>query len=253
MIKIERIYPPNEINKESIADYLAKCGSVVRGKMPKDNMKLFNRLSTEAYGNTASRMMEYVPITIDKNMIYNKANKLFGFYGEFNKYHTNLRELMNWGCSWHMLEEYIDFSNYFVIKVNIPYFIIAQIQTHTQITSVMHSKRYTSGVYDFWCPPEFFKWSKVMHKQKYWNEIILKSSPIELKKFMKDELGIKRLEIYNRGKDSLQYREITLGGSRLNPNAWDWFFNQRLDSHTQKETIEAVKLIKEIYEETSTN
>jgi hypothetical protein len=250
---VKLIDSPKEINEDSLADYLAECMSVVRGKEIKDSIKLWNRLLKESYGSKPSRAFELIPCVVDASFAYNqfcKTGKLFG-YKKDDLYYTNMRELLNWDWS----EEYclykVDFTHYRAFKCVAPYYAVAQIQTHNQITSIMHSNRYTESEYGYWYPEEFTKWYMINDDrgvmiQDSWNEAVETLNPIQLEDFMKNELGIKRREIFSRGSDSLRKREFVLGGSTIDPYAWEHFINQRLDPHTQAETREITKMIKEL-------
>jgi hypothetical protein len=124
------------------------------------------------------------------------------------------------------------------------------------ITSVSHSARYTESNHGYWYPEEFIGWLATQldsaptkeDLEFHWAGSVETSSPTELRSFMKNELGVKRKEVYNRGADMLQNREFTLGGY-WQPNGWQHFINQRMrDLHTQQETRELTELInKEIY------
>jgi hypothetical protein len=97
------IVQPKSTSLEDLQDYIAECSSVVRDKQPKSAEKLWNRLLTESYGNTASRVFEYIPCTISAEFADTTTGlQFFGFwsmqYHDFNDtYHTTARELLNWG------------------------------------------------------------------------------------------------------------------------------------------------------------
>jgi hypothetical protein len=249
--KIEIVDPPKEISKDSLAEYLAQCMSVVRGKEPRNNIKLWNRLMKESYGDKPSRAFELIPCVVDISFAYGhfyKAGKLFG-YKKGSNYYTNMRELLNWGWSEEKCFYQVDFTHYRTFKCVAQYYAVAQIQTHNQITSILHSNRYTESQYGYWYPEEFEDWyikndDRGVMIQDSWNEAVETFNPVELEDFMKNELGVKRREIFSRGSDSLRKREFVLGGSTIDPYAWEHFVNQRLDPHTQKETREITKMIK---------
>jgi hypothetical protein len=250
---VKLIEPPKEINKDSLADYLAECMSVVRGKEPKDSIKLWNRLLKESYGGKPSRAFELIPCVISSTFAYSniyKIGKLFG-YKKDDLYYTNMRELLNWGWSEEGCLYQVDFTHHKTFKCVAPYFMYGQLSTHTQITSISHSNRYTESEYGYWYPEEFTDWyikndDRGIAIQDSWYEAMETFDPIELENFMKNELGVKRREIFSRGSDSLKKREFVLGGSTIDPYAWEHFINQRLDPHTQAETRTITKMIKEL-------
>lgn len=252
-MKVELIPTPTEITDESIRQYLADCSSVVRNKQPKDNDRLFERLRKESYGDRASRVFEFVPCRISGDEFYDTFADVSQFFGFFNHaqqtYHTNARELLNVGVKWERVLELIDFTHYRAVKCTAPYFIYGQVSTHTQITSVSHSNRYTESDLGYWMPDEFTKWCKpagITKEVGHWNWCVENYDKLELQAFMKDVLCINRREVYARGADMLQYRVFCLGGYLNNPNAWPHFINQRLrDLHTQKETRELAAMIEE--------
>lgn len=241
-MKVTPIQIPTEITDESLKQYLADCSSVVRNAQPKDNDRLFARLMKESYGGKASRVFEYIPCRVHhekpKIMIESaKVQQLFGFFAG-NGYYTNARELFSWGWDWGEIVDHVDFSHYRAVRVKAPYFIYGQISTHTQITSVSHSNRYTEAVLGYWMPEE------IGTTQEIWDDYVFFAlTPDQLQKLMKD-VGVVRREVYARGSDMLEYRVATLGGYLNNPNAWPHFINQRaLDPHTQKETREIAAMI----------
>jgi len=212
-----------------LQEYLAELSSVVRDKSPKSAEKLWGRLLTESVGNKASRVFEYIPCKIDKKI---DSGQYFGFYLDDN-YYTNARELLNWGWSMREVLRTVDFTNYKVFRCEAPRMVYNQVQTHTQITSVCFSARYSDNSRGFWKPNE------VDMLQEEWDNCVENSSPKELKEIMRYS-GVVRKEILNRGRDNLQYVVFNLGGYTNNPNAWEHFVAQRTDSHTQLETRELV-------------
>ena len=248
MLEAKLIEPPKETTIQSLADYIAECASVVRDKDPKNNLKLLNRLLTEAVDKQPSRVLEYIPIVLPRSWIdsvYNTDEILrgvpiqhFGFSIE-GKYHTNAREFLSWGWSLEYALQFVDFTNYKALHCVTPYFIYGQISTHTQLTTVSHSQRYADCDRGYWLSDDFAKdLGKIPQEQ--WNKVVEGVSPKKLVKMMK-EAGIVRKEVFDRGADMLQYRPFTIGGFTNNPNAWRHFIEQRTDSHTQKETREFVE------------
>jgi hypothetical protein len=246
--EVVEIIPPTEITIESIADYIAQCSSVVRDKEPANAMKLLNRLMTESYGDTASRVLEYIPCTINAMAHQEEldcTSQRFGFIEfsedayDYDMYHTNMRELLNWGWTFDDILAVVDFTNYKTFFCVAPYFIYGQLSTHTQITSVSHSQRYGSCDRGYWMPPG------INLNPGTWEYQLNKFGPNHSRQLMKDA-GIVRKEVWDRGADSLQNRVFTLGGYLSNPNALPHFFSQRLDTHTQKETRDFVQMMKDL-------
>lgn len=218
---------PRSTSQDDLEVYIAHCSSVVRDKSPKSAQKLFKRLLTESYGGAASRVLEFIPCTIDK--IDLTHGQFFGF-AQDKKYYTNARELLNWGWSLKNVLKTVDFTHYKVFKCETPYFMYGQISTHTQLTTVSHSQRYGICERGYWKPDE------IKMTQKEWDAYVPTHSPIHLQSLMKDGYGIVRKEIWDRGADMLQNRVFTIGGYTNNPNAWQHFIEQRTDKHTQLET-----------------
>jgi thymidylate synthase ThyX len=180
-------------------------------------------------------MLEFIPCTIKYSKVSMGVSQLFGFRDKKN-YYTNVRELLNWGYTLDEVLKCVDFTNYVVFKCEAPYFIYGQISTHTQLTTVSHSQRYAECDRGFWKPSEVTSMS-----QSQWDKGVLKWRPNELKQVM-IKSGITRKEVFDRGVDMLQNRVFVIGGYTNNPNSWGHFIAQRLDTHTQKETREFVKL-----------
>ncbi len=132
-----------------------------------------------------------------------------------------------------------------------------QASTHNQITSVSHSNRYTDADLGYWIPHEIREYYETRGKdfgieyseerlQLDWNNRVETTPPYMLEDIMKKQ-GVKRREVYARGRDMLAYRVYTLGGYTNNPNAWPHFINQRFrDSHTQKEMRDLAAMIEEV-------
>ena len=225
---------PKSNSLEHLQEYIAECSSVVRDKDPKSPAKLWDRLLTESFGDTASRVFEYVPCTLIGESAPPKG-QYFGFWSTYDNYHTTMRELLNWGWTVEQCLDVVDFTHYQTFKCEAPYFIYGQVSTHNQITSVSHSQRYGTCDRGYWCP---------IPNHPNWDYEVEHMPPFKLKAIMK-AAGIKRKEVWDRGADMLQNRVFTLGGYTNNPNAWPHFIDQRLDSHTQLETRQFTELIKE--------
>lgn len=241
-MNVELINTPTEITDESLKQYLADISSVVRNKQPKDNDRLFQRLIKESYGNKPSRVFEYIPCTISAlKEHFNYQMQFFGhWHNDYQEYYTNARELLNWGWSWEEVIKVVDFTHYKAVKCTAPYFIYGQVSTHTQITSVSHSNRYTESDLGYWMPEEL---SNSRMTISGWNHRVKSTPPDILENIMRSS-GITRREVYARGSDMLQYRVFSLGGYTNNPNAWQHFVNQRLhDAHTQLETRQLTQMI----------
>lgn len=250
--EVVEIIPPTDITIESIADYISQCSSVVRDKEPANAMKLLTRLMTESYGDTASRVLEYIPCTINLEDLPD-VHQIFGFFQGDSTYCTNARELLNWGWTFDEVLAVVDFTNYKAFHCVAPYFIYGQLSTHTQITSVSHSQRYGTCDRGYWMPPECEKhlvedlFSN--SPQSEWNALVQMKCPMDLKASMKG-YGIVRKEVWDRGADLLQNRVFTLGGYTSNPNAFPHFLSQRVfDSHAQLETRDFTQLIANIIKE----
>lgn len=260
-MNVEQIKPKSN-SLEDLQAYIAECSSVVRDKDPKSPEKLWDRLLTESFGNTASRVFEYVPCTVEiieippveTESAEQEPHQYFGWFKREN-YYTTMRELLNWGWTVEECIEAVDFIHYQTFKCEAPYFIYGQVSTHNQITSVSHSQRYGTCDRGYWMPPEVGEYfertyifpsptSEIQTPQDLWNYKVENTSPADLKAFMK-VCGIKRKEVWDRGADMLQNRVFTLGGYTNNPNAWPHFIDQRLDFHTQLETRQFTALIQE--------
>jgi len=254
MYKIEKINPMRENTEEELYRYIADVSGVVRDKEIKNPEKLFNRLTTEAVGGKASSVLAFVPVVLDRNknqeFAYKSLNKiyksrfvhLFGFINNENdRYHTNMRELINISCAVDEILPHIEFVCYQAYRAIVPYFIFQQLRTHTQVNFLSHSQRYTDVDYGYYKPEE------IDMTQEEWNIKVENTTPNELKEFMKEN-GIKRKEIYARGIDMLKYRPFTIGFNTLNPNSWKHFKNERSTPHTQAETREFVAQLKELAE-----
>lgn len=262
-MRAELVQIPTEINDATLKQYLADCSSVVRNAQPKDNERLFQRLLKESFGDKASRVFEYIPCKLEgaETLLDIPTDQTFGFF-DFDEgmYYTNARELLNWGLSWEIVVSLVDFTNYKAVKITAPYFIYGQLSTHTQITSVSHSNRYTESDLGYWMPDEIkeywrergYTFDHAEDLQANWNELVKRTGPVKLQEYAKAK-GVTRREVYARGADMLQYRVATLGGYTNNPNAWPHFINQRLhDPHTQKETRQLAGLIAEALQWTET-
>jgi len=248
MFKVEKIVPEGT-SKKDLEDYIAELSSVVRDKSPKSAEKLFKRLLTESVGDKASRVLEYIPCTISSitSDMFEEIQQFFGFFSD-SKYHTNARELLNWGWEMKDVLKTVDFTNYAVFKCETPYFIYGQVSTHNQLTTVSHSQRYAECDRGFWMPPEVGGYLNTVRlmidPQDHWDNLCENAKPSNLTTFMKS-CGVVRKEIFSRGRDMLQNRVFVIGGYTNNPNAWGHFLEQRLDKHTQLETREFAMMLDE--------
>lgn len=265
-MKVELIQIPAEINDATLKQYLADCSSVVRNAQPKDNERLFQRLLKESFGDKASRVFEFLPCTLHHTDLRRPFGTFFGHFSSLKegKYYTNARELLNQDYSWEEVIKLVDFTHYKAVKITAPYFVYGQVSTHTQITSVSHSNRYTESDLGYWMPDEIKEYWRergytfdhtytAEDLQANWNNLVERTGPVKLQEYMKAK-GVTRREVHARGSDMLQYRVATLGGYVNNPRAWPHFINQRLhDPHTQKETRQLAGLIAEALQWTETH
>ena len=253
MYKIEKIKPMVENTIEELYRYIADVSGVVRDKEIKNPEKLFNRLTTEAVGGKASSVLAFVPVVLHRSKnqefvdkffsrVYdNKFVQYFGFIdNKEDKYCTNMREMLNIGCTIDEILPHIDFTNYQAYKAMVPYFIYQQIRTHTQVNFLSHSQRYTDVDYGYYKPNE------VDMTQEQWNTRVENTTPKELKTFLKNGCNVIRKEIYARGADMLKYRPFTMGFNTLNPNSWKHFKDERSTPHTQLETRNFVSQLSDI-------
>lgn len=258
MIEV-KLLTPTGTDDASIKAYLAQCVSVVRNKQPKDNERLFERLMKESAGNKPSRVFEFIPCAMDDvSLTYPNIHspRRFGFLGKVDgavAYRTTARELLNLGFTWDEVLMHVDFTDYYTVQLKVPYFIYGQLSTHTQITSVSHSARYSESGMGYWMPDEvrsylsFVGHGGLEEAQAFWNYMVMNTSPKDLQVFMRDACGIKRREVWARGSDMLAYRTSTLGGYMSDAHAWPHFFLQRAcDPHTQKETKEVAQQTQEL-------
>jgi len=248
--QIKEIKPMLENTKEELYRYLADVATVVKDEEIKNPEKLFERLSKESYGNTASSVLAFVPIVLDiKDNDFSFLRnisflQLFGFFKD-GKYHTNLREILNDGK--YSLDEaikLIDFTHYKAFTAVVEEFTYNQIRTHTQVQFLQQSNRRAYSKYGYFCPPEFKKYLENelinyipndSEAEEHWNKRVLMSTPDELFKFMQVNLGIKRREVFSRGADMLEIRKFSIGVNTLNPNSWGHLRDERKTSHTQLE------------------
>jgi hypothetical protein len=243
---IKQIEPMKENTREELDRYLADVSGVVRDTTIKNPNKLTNRLLKESYGDKASSVFHFVPVTMDAQSVLKilETRDMFQYFGFFKegKYYTNMRELLMWGASVDEAIVNVDFTHYKAFTALVPNFVYAQIRTHTQVNFLQQSNRYVSVDYGYFMPDE------VDMSQVEWVGVVDYSNPLGLVNFMKKS-GVKRTEIFNRGKDSLQIRPFSIGLNTLNPHSAEHFFNQRAkDLHTQEETREfATALMQEVY------
>lgn len=230
-MKVEPIKPTGNIE-----EYISSLSSAVYGNNAvKNPKKRFIALLKESYGDMASRVLEYLPCKIPAAGICDIKEQLFGFQirGTCN-YYTNARELLHWGWTIEKVKKFIDFTHYRAFRCVAPRFVYNQVQTHTQITTVCFSARYSVNKLGYYKP------KRVMVDN--WGWYVQNTPPIALKQYLKQ--FSKRTEIYNRGADSLENVCFSLGGFLNNPNSFPHFINQRTHYKTQKETREFVKLFK---------
>jgi hypothetical protein len=242
-----------EVTLENLQAYMAEVCSVVKDNPNgiKNNKILWDRLLKESYGNKPSSTFKFIPckINADEEDLLTSIDgvcQIFGFIKD-GYYYTSMRELLNWGWSIDACIEVVDFTGYRAFKGKAMYKVYQQLRTHSVPAWISHSQRYTESNYGYWYPPEFIqhlknRTSNIIPKgeraiQKVWDDIVNALPPKELSIFTKDDLGIKRKEIYGLGLDMLEKRVFSFGGYLTNKNDLPHLVNQRFkDPHTQLET-----------------
>jgi len=241
---VEFVETPKEITEESLAEYIAKLAGVVYDKDVKNPMKRFKALQSEAYGSSPSRMLEYIPCKIESrqgvvdiaNSTLRNDGQLFGFFKD-KTYYTNMRELLNWNWKVEWILEAVDFTDYKAFRCETPYMVYKILNTHSQLTTIPHSQKYTETDIGYWMPPGVYE------VQETWNRNAQNWSKLDLSNYMK-ACGISRKEIYDCGFDSLQIKPFSIGGYTSNDNSWKWLLNKQSSKRAQPEIRDFVQLFK---------
>ena len=299
------------INEEQRVNIVTKVAAISRGKDKSNNPVLrYSKLLRESAPNfdietfmktngfktvkpNAGRPLEFAPVKLevhrgDNNTCYFIESKT-GFlaiekdiflndimpfsYIEDEMLYTNIRALVNAGIPYNAIP-YNVVDNYRILKVSAPYFVFAQIRTHSRLSQVAISARVTTTD-DYWLPDDILErisnsttlksslptifinnkeviQGKAIFKAKTNDEVIavLQQLPIFLGINILKHLGYKK-EIYNRWPQHLKMTNWIIGGFLNDPKSWGHLILERevipeaYSSWVQETTKEVSALILE--------
>ena len=213
---------------------------------------------------------------------FNNNVMRFSFIGDGNIIYTNMRVVVNNGIDEEkVVGDYPDYyKNFFIIKVKAPYFVFAQIRTHSGISQIAESARVLK--HDEMYLPEnaldkvkeiltedyieeeklncvgcdYCKYADRMLKAESISELVgvLLEIPVDKVKRILRKSGFKQ-EIYNRWPSFLEYKTWNMAGWLNDPKAWGHFLLEReaypnlISSWVQYETHKIADLIREAIKE----
>lgn len=301
--KVEEVdYVKNDLDFKELVTSIA---AISRGKDKSKNPEVrWNALLKEAAMGTSGRPLEYAPCIL-KATIYSSMVDIAPYYDlqDLDRYKvknveleyflnnimrfshvehignnefvltTNYRTLLNagWnpeeipGVPPYMLE------NFKVVKITAPFYIWAQLMTHTQLSKISQSDRVT-GTNEYWLPNDIFKRIKNKREELSGNNIyfdrvtinvkhndfdgllnvlITKVSQEDAQMFFK-ELGYPR-EIWSRAIYYFKMKTFFMGGWRNDPKTWENLLLERgvlpdkwSKTWVQKETRKVAEMIRDI-------
>lgn len=190
---------------------------------------------------------EPIEVTLDTFM-----NDIMPFsYLEKNILYTNLRALINAGILYEDIP-YTEVFNYRAVEVKAPYFVFAQIRTHSRLSQVAVSERVVTEN-EYWLPEDIIsrikdkldnsfidinnldcigcencKYGKRLLNSRILEDVVdifLDLSPKKVRAILK-HLGYHK-EIYDRWPNHLKYKTWIMGGYTNDPKAWGHFLLER--------------------------
>ena len=293
-----------KIEGRDVKEIVTSIAAISRGKDKSNNPeKRWEHLLKEAAMATAGRPLEYYP-AIFEVVFYNhmvniipygilddrykiKNMDTLDFINKISRYshlgrlgddryilYTNYRTMLNAG--WKVeeippLPEGWYKDGFKIVKIRCPFFVWAQLMTHTRLSKISQSDR-VSGSDEYWLPDDIFiriknKREELSGTSLYYdrvlsnvklndrdsllNSIINDVSQNDAQEFFK-ELGYPR-EIWSRAPYYFKMKTFIMAGWRHDPAAWKNLFLERgvypeewNKTWVQKETKEVVEMIKEI-------
>lgn len=216
-----------------------------------------------------------------KHFTFPEFNNLIGefSYLEDDTIYTNMRAVYNAGMDIEdVIGDYPEYyKHFFIAKVRAPYFVFAQIRTHSKISQIAESARVLTHE-DYWLPedilerikpiltPDFIEDNKLncvgCDECKY-ADIILDATEIKEVVDVFLQLPVYKVvnilkeakypkEIYNRWPGFMEYKTWNMAGWLNDPNAWGHLLLEReaypklSKSWVQKQTKEVAQGLRDI-------
>lgn len=299
-----------QYNGRNWVDIATEIAAVSRNKSESKNPeRRFDSLIKEAALSTPSRAFEFLPTilkaniykgmvildpirdeslmhqpkskTLDLNVFLTKIARFSYTTIDSNQseylVHTNARTLLKAGYNYEDIPSIPtwEVDNYKAVRITCPYFIWAQLMTHTALSKISQSDR-VSGTDEYWLPDDIInKFYSLDNKQiedvewliKFGNYFqneteedfrlgllggILATIPQERVQQLFKDMGYPR-EIWSRAPYYFKMKTFIMGGWRNDPHAWDNLFLERgvfpdrwKKTWVQKETQEVAMMIEKI-------
>jgi hypothetical protein len=155
-------------------------------------------------------------------------------------------------------------NEYFAARIRAPYFVFAQLRTHGQLSQVAVSDRWSKVEDEIWLPidikdrlkkityplPPDFEVA-LQNGEPIWKAMYNHLTVPQAQKLLKD-MGYKQ-EIWKRWPNHLTYKTWVIGGYVKDLYGWVHMLVQRgafpeiYEDHTQEETKEVVREIRELF------
>ena len=240
---------------------LAKVCFNQLNKEVKNPLALWDKLSVEGTTeNPFNRIFEFIPVMYktlkDEHKLkekFKKSRKLsfqflrFSYVDNKGYIYTNYRNIANIGLTdseiaFNTKEELTDFK---ILEAKIPQFVFNHLKTHTQLTTIRQSDRY-SKIDDFWLPDDIIdKLDKsFINSKKEALEYLKQLNYLDFESIFKT-MGYKK-EIYQRGLNGFRYTICLIGGWKNDHLGWNHLIELRSGANTQKETKEFIKAVDEV-------
>ena len=296
-----------KIEGRDVKEVITSIAAISRGKDKSNNVEVrWNALLKEAAMGTAGRPLEYYPVIFEVVFYSHMVNVIpygilddrykiknmdtLDFINKISRYSylsrlgndryllcTNYRTMLNAG--WKVeeippLPEGWYKDGFKIVKIRCPFFIWAQLMTHTRLSKISQSDR-VSGSDEYWLPDDVFERIDKRHNEiekledntKAYNRVIFhveknnfdslvdalvnKVSQSDAQEFFK-ELGYPR-EIWSRAPYYFKMKTFIMGGWTHDPAVWKNLFLERgvypdewSKTWVQKETKELCKKIEKI-------
>lgn len=294
--RVEEISIWGKSTVELVTEVAAVSRLKTESKFPENR---FVKLAEEGALYTPSRPFEFAPCVVDAH-IYKDMVKLdpvgtapmksknmdltkflteiarFSWMelrddGETHRVYTNARTLAKAGYSFDEIpvpdtEENLEscyYQNFKIMRITCPYFVWAQLMTHTGLSKISQSDR-VCGSNEYFLPFRLYSSYRIDKKgldlgefenedefnQAFLDWMLNKASQEEVQAYLKNQVYPR--EIWSRAPYYFKMKTFIMGGWRNDPHAWDNLFLERncyprwWNNWTQEETKSVVQEIEEL-------
>ena len=205
------------------------------------------------YSNPYDKEQFYVSNSAEIFKLSKYANISMVGKGLYEVY-TNLRNMINYGFEENEVFNE-DIPEFVAFRVRAPYFAFAQVRTHSKLTQIAQSDRWSKED-EYWLPEDI--------EERFREKGIFDGTKDEILKYLlslpplKGQEELKRagyhLEIYQRWPNHMKFKEWTISGFVNDPDSILHFLLQRkaypeiIKDKTQEQTATIASMMRELLE-----